>query len=176
MIGAIFVDGPNLAYSMEAMASRPMVQERIDFGRLPMVIAKRINPSERVTFAYKCFYGSYRIDSDLKKRGPFESHLRSSGWTIFNRKCKQYSDGTFADKQTDLDLALDAYKLVLSEQIQVLVLVTHDSDFAALFSRVPQDVVKVIVGWSARMARELPEVASPIFLEEIFRDVKLEYR
>ena len=177
VIGAIFVDGPNLAYSMEAMASRPMAQDRIDFGKLPVVISRKIStPSVRVSFQYKCFYASYRMEADLRKREPFEAHLKNFGWTVFNRRCKQYSDGSYADKQTDLDLALDAYRLVLTGQIGALVLVTHDSDFAALFSRVFPPVVKVIVGWSARMARELPEVATPVFLEDIFQDVRFQYR
>jgi uncharacterized LabA/DUF88 family protein len=171
MIGAIMVDGPNLAYSMEAMGSRPMAQDRIDFDKLPRVIGQNLALKERVDFQFRCFYASYRVEADLKKRESFDRHLRGAGWTIFNRQCKRYSDGRYADKQTDLDLALDAYKLVLSGQIGVLVLVTHDSDFAALFSR-SGSVDRYIVGWESRMARELPEVAVPIFLENIFQDVR----
>jgi hypothetical protein len=51
------------------------------------------------------------------------------------------------------------------------VIFTHDSDFAPVFERIPAPIEKFVVGWRD-MARELPLVAKPIYVEDIWHKVQ----
>jgi uncharacterized LabA/DUF88 family protein len=49
----------------------------------------------------------------------------------------------------------------------VLVVATHDGDFAPLFARLPGKVEKYVVGFSDRLSKDLREVATPLFIDEM---------
>jgi len=173
VIGGIFVDGASMVYAL-ANHSLPGVKERINYDALLKLLSERLGSKEdQVDFRFKHYYGSHRNGTDLSRHGGFYDALKGSGWVIYQTQAKQYSDGTFKEKQVDISIALDAYHLALLRQIQVLVVMTHDSDFAALLKRVPPGIRKVVIGWSDAMARELDQVAEGIFLDDIWKKVRL---
>lgn len=166
MIGGLFVDGPNLAASLLRLGSVG-APRRIDFAALPKVISRVLrNDGDFVDFQFKCYYGGFRDERDQMRKKDFVAMLGRLGYVAHEPEAKE-----LRDKQTDIAVALDAYKLAISGQISLLAVVTHDSDFSALFKRLPNNVRGVVVGWRADMAPELPGVAEPVFMDDILADV-----
>lgn len=167
MIGGLFVDGPNLAASLlrAAVCNAP---RRIDFAAFPKVLSRVLYPTPpaSVEFLFKCYYGGFRDERDQMRKKDFVAMLGRLGYVAHEPEAKE-----LRDKQTDIAVALDAYKLAVSGQIGLLAVVTHDRDFAALFKRLPTNVRGVVVGWRADMAPELPAVAEPVYMDDILADV-----
>jgi len=122
-------------------------------------------------FRWKFYYLNHRNREDLVRIGPFARCLKACGWEVIQSQCKQYGEGLWRDKRTDIVMALDAFRVVLQGCIGDLVLFTHDSDFAPLFERVPLSIRKWILGWKRGMAGELRTVATPIFIDDIWHQI-----
>jgi hypothetical protein len=187
VIGGLFVDGPNLAGSLHR-AGVLGAPRRIDFGALPKVLSRVLSPEGGlIDFRFMAYYGAFRHERDEMRRKDFVAMLGRLGWTVFETKakechqwrscptCKQEvpaGEVFYLDKQTDISVALDAYKLVLREQIGVLVVVTNDGDFAALFKRLDNKVRAVVVGWRLDMAAELRETAPEhLYMDDLMEDI-----
>lgn len=170
-IGAIFVDGGNMSHALKEIPveERP----RIDYTRLVYLLRRRLLAEHKanVQFPYLCYYEAYRTDEDKKRRAFFHAVLRKHGWSLFSFPAKECTDGVWRDKGLDLALALDAYRLAILGQINYLVVLSHDEDFAALFERLPKDVIGVSVGWKGRTALRIQRVA-PIawFIEDLGKE------
>ena len=169
-IGAVFVDGANLAIRLRDKG----IRERMDFNSFDRTLRRktRLMLGESVEFKFKAFYRSIREEGLSKGAEGFLAHLNHCGWSVITRPTKVYADGSHKDAGIDLDLALDAYRLALLNQVQVIAIVTHDSDFMALFQRLPGTCKGIIVGFNDGMARELRTCATPIYLEDIWHDIK----
>lgn len=176
MIGAFFVDGASISISL-TQTGQPLVPKRIDYDRLPIVVRAVIRQKESlpqpITWNFLNYYVAHKGSADHGK-DPFIDKIKRWGWTVQEFMAKQYRDGTWRDKQVDIALALDAYDVIRSGSAGVIVMGTHDSDFAALFKKVPNNVLKYVIGWDSMMARELRDVATPIYLENIYQKVKYE--
>lgn len=174
MIGAFFVDGASISISL-TQQGQPLMPKRIDYDRLLIVVRAVIREREKlpepIDWRFKNYYVAHKGLEDVSK-DPFLDKLKKWGWTVQEFMAKHYRDGTWRDKQVDIALALDAYDVIRSGSASVIVIGTHDSDFAALFKKLPGSVVKCVVGWSDMMARELREVAKPIYLDEIYQKIK----
>jgi len=174
MIGAFFVDGASISISLTQQGT-PLIPKRIDYDRLPIVVRAIIREREKlpapITWSYKNYYVAHKGIEDIGK-DPFLEKIKKWGWTVQEFMAKHYRDGHWKDKQVDIALALDAYDVIRSGSASVIVVGTHDSDFAALFKRVPPSIVKYVVGWSDMMARELRDTAKPIYLDEIYQKIK----
>lgn len=167
MIGGLFVDGPNLAASLirKGGAGSP---RRIDFAAFPKVLSRVLYPTPPafVDFQFKCYYGGFRHERDQMRKKDFVAMLGRLGYVVHESETKE-----LRDKKTDIAVALDAYKLAVSGQVGALAVVTHDSDFSALFKRLPISVRRVVVGWRDEIANEILEVAEPVYMDEILADV-----
>lgn len=174
MIGAFFVDGASISISL-TQQGQPLMPKRIDYDRLPIVVRAIIREREKlpepIEWNFKNYYVAYKGDDDRGK-DPFIEKIKKWGWSVQEFMAKHYRDGTWRDKQVDIALALDAYDVIRSGSAKVIVMGTHDSDFAALMKKLPGSVLKYVVGWSDMMARELREVAKPIYLDEIYQKIK----
>jgi uncharacterized LabA/DUF88 family protein len=172
VIGGIFVDGSSVIHSLkERMIFGE--KERINYDALVKLLSERLgSKAEPVDFRFKHYYDSFRGNGDLVNRAGFCDILKRSGWVVYEMQAKLYADGHYEDKQVDISMALDAYHIAFLKQIQVLVIVTHDSDFTALLKRVPPNIKKAVVGWSDGMAKELDQVAEGIFLDVIWQKVR----
>ena len=192
MIGGLFIDGPNLIHSL-ARAEKPGARRRIDFNALPLVLSRLLSPAgarphsiEHVEFVHKHYYGGFRHERDKMRLKDFNRMLENLAYTVHESRtqaCRKWKtcptctqavpEGHtfYLDKETDIGLALDAVQVANHEGgCQVICVVSNDGDFAALFRRLPR-VRRVVVGWSAEMARELPMVAQPIYLDEVLEDI-----
>ena len=172
MIGAIFVDGGNASFSLKRKGGD--LPERIDYALLPKYVRWRINRDSgaSVGFPFKCYYAGYRDQADIDQRRDFSNALKREGWSVFDVQAKYINaEGRWKDDQVDMAMALDAYDLVLKNQLDALVLLTHDSDFAALFKRVPRRVLRYVMGWTEWVAPELTSEATLIPLDEAMKEV-----
>lgn len=174
MIGAFFVDGASISISLTERG-QPLVPKRIDYDRLPIVVRAIIREREKlpqpISWNFLNYYVAHKGVGDIGKDS-FLEKIKKWGWTVQEFMAKQYSDGHWKDKQVDIALALDAYDVIKSGSASVIVMGTHDSDFAALFKKLPGSVLKYVIGWDSHMARELRDVATPIYLENIYQKVK----
>lgn len=142
---------------------------RLNYVKFLAELGRRFGkPGQPAEFPYRFYYTAYRDALDLKRREEFLASIERQGFTVSAVRAKAYSDGTTADKGVDIALAIDAYRTSMVGDIKLLVVGTHDSDFASLFERVSPEIRKVVVGWRSRMGRELHEVAEPLYFDDIW--------
>jgi len=148
-IGAIFVDGGNMSQSLKRRSSRAGTsRQRLEYGVLAELLRThpKVCQGKTIEFPFKAYYTAHHNPELLVHREPFYGYLKRNGWTIFDTVSKLCNDGIFRDKGVDIAIALDAYALALKGQIDTLVLLTHDEDFAELFKRLPKSVRGISVG------------------------------
>lgn len=191
LIGGLFVDGANLVASLRSKGKVPGVQRRIDYSAFPRVLARGLSQDGKtIDFRYKRYYGAYRDARDMRSRQTFRKVLENAGWILHDFQAKAYriEDGKcpvcqqpwnlpgetiFRDKGVDIALALDAFNAVADLKVNVLAVVTHDSDFTTLFNRTQgAGVRRVVVGWKSEMPLELREAAEPFYLDDVMEDIE----
>ena len=164
-IGAIFVDGGNVSHSLKRRSiEEGTKRQRIEYGNLIRALEAhpRVANGTGICFPFRAYYTAHHSPELLQHRAPFYEHLRSNGWSIFDTLAKKCDDGIFRDKGVDLSIALDAYALALKSQIDTLVLLTHDEDFAQLFKRLPLGVRGISVGFKNRTAILVQKAAAEV--------------
>lgn len=168
-VGAIFVDGANMSRSLTARFSGQRGRRVIDYGLLAKVLEHRYG----IPFCYRTYYTTHRDKEAEENRKFFYDHLKQNGWTVFDFQARfitssDHPDGIWMDKGVDLAIGLDAYRLALMEKnLGVLVLATHDADFAQLFKRLPPSVKGAVVGWKGSVSLDLLDVVEPVYLDGI---------
>ncbi len=168
--GALLVDNGNLIVNLDRKQNR----ERIDFEALAPVLAHRINAEggETVLWRYKQVYRAYRPGEVTKGYRGFNHHLRELGWSVDERPFKRYEDGRWGEKGVDVALALDAQALVMRGYVSLIAILSNDSDFAALFERLPLDTSRYVVCWKRETPRELHKWAKVIYLEDVWEEIR----
>ena len=169
MKGAIFVDGANVSHVAIELGTfgHPL---RFDVVKFEQAIRNRApGPPD---FDFKNYYLNYRDDVDRSKLEAFVHILFKAGWKSVLNPCKEYRDGHYKDKRTDVTMVLDAMELILGDKIQLFCLMTHDADFVPFLERIPPRITTYVIGWKARMARELIAAAKPIYMEEFWEEVR----
>lgn len=172
MTGGIFVDGGSVAGALRELGSR-VTEPRIDFRKFAKVIEREASrlAGKEISFPIRSFYRGVKDGEMTDRARRFSNHLETCGWNVTLRASKRYEDGHHEDKGVDLEIALDAYRLVVLGHIDALAIVTHDSDFAALFERLPPEMPRFAIGWDGKMARELKQESKPIFMDRIWQDI-----
>ncbi len=172
MKAGLFVDNANLIYKLDWKSEWPI---RLDFEALPRVLAREASrlAGQPVEFAVRSFYCTYRPDDpdERLRREPLYKRLRDLGWSVSLRPAKRYADGHWEDKGGDLEIALDAHGMALRGYLDCVAILTDDSDFAALFERLPLDVKGFSVGWERSMGKELRSAATPIYLDGLLPEI-----
>jgi uncharacterized LabA/DUF88 family protein len=171
MIGGIFVDGANVAIGLRDRGNSPLKPFRLSYEKLLLVLGRTI---KRVKFSYRCYYTTYREPQDVQlgKRRELLDILRKQGWSIFESATKEFADGSHKDVGVDISIALDAYQMCMSGSIDTLVLMTGDCDFTELLKRIRPKIRKYVVYWKHGMATELKNYATPIYLEDLQKEVE----
>jgi uncharacterized LabA/DUF88 family protein len=160
--GALIADGGNMTFALKDFGNgRPLKLSYQDLPRILQPITGDVN------FVFKAYYTAHRDPVSVQRREPFYAALRDAGWIIYDTVSKECFDGQFRDKGVDLSIALDAYRLALKEQVQIVALLTHDEDFVALFKRLPREVKGYVIGFENQMASALKTVATPVYLESL---------
>lgn len=163
--GGIFVDGGNMT---RAGREKGRGGVRVNYMALPELLCRYFGGN--VTFPYRKYYTAV-IAGRESSRNDFYRYLKSSGWDICEMQSVKCSDGKYRDKGVDLSLALDAYSLACSGKAKVVVVASHDGDFAALFSRLPKWVEGYALGFSGDVSTEVQKAArGTITFEELGRE------
>jgi uncharacterized LabA/DUF88 family protein len=164
-IGAIFVDGGNVSHSLKRRSIEGGTKrQKIEYGNLVRTLEAhpRLVNGQQLAFPFRAYYTAHHSPAMLTHRAAFYDHLRGNGWSIFDTPSKLCEDGIYRDKGVDLAIALDAYALVLKAQVDTLVVVTHDEDFAELFKRLPPGVRGVSVGFKGQTSIMVQRAASEV--------------
>lgn len=169
---AFLVDNANVIHSLDLDHSHMRIDYQVLSEEVRRVVEEKIEGP--IQWVLRRFYRTFRpgIERSSGSRA-FDAYLCNTGWDVDYRPSKKYRDGSWADKGTDLAIALDAQAMTLNGFVEVLVIMTHDSDFAALFERVLTHIRSFVVGWSRGMAIELPQAANVIYLEHLEKAVKV---
>lgn len=142
---AILVDVQNVYYT-----ARSAYQRNFDYNRF----WRRVTHDRTVVSAI-----AYAVDRGDEKQRQFQNILRAIGFTVKLKPFIQRVDGS-AKGDWDVGITIDA--LDLAEQVDTLVLVTGDGDFAILVDRLRQasglDVE--VYGVPALTARSLVDAAT----------------
>jgi len=173
MKGGLFVDNANLVVSLDYGKRR---QVRLDFDLFHEVLAREASrlAGVPIEFSVRTLYASYRPDQgELRRRKGFQEALMRAGWSVDERPQKRYPDGRWEEKGNDVAIALDAQGMAYRKYIGAVAVVSDDSDFAALFERLPLDVKGFAVGWERSMARELRTTAMPIYLDGLLPEIEM---
>lgn len=142
---AILVDVQNVYYT-----TRSTYQRNFDYNRFWQTVTE----GRTVVAAY-----AYAVDRGDEKQRQFQNILRAIGFTVKLKPFIQRIDGS-AKGDWDVGITIDA--LDVAEQVDTLVLVTGDGDFAILADRLRQKsgIDVEVFGVPALTARSLMEAAS----------------
>lgn len=173
MTGAIFIDGASWAQSFSEQA-KGIIPLRVDYDRLVNVLATMIASGQIVDMPHRFYYSTFRGSDTRASKRAFFNEIKKARFIVSEVPAKLYADGHYEDKGVDLAIALDAYRLVLQGLVDVVVLGTHDTDFVSLFDRLPPTCSAVVVGWKRSMGGELHQAARPIYLDDIWEQVRYE--
>jgi hypothetical protein len=164
-IGAIFVDGGNVSHSLKRRSiEEGTKRQRVEYGNLVRALEThpRLSNGSPLTFPFRAYYTAHHDPATLQYRADFYDHLKRNGWSVFDTVSKLCNDGVYRDKGVDLAIALDAYALALKAQVDTLVVVTHDEDFAELFKRLPAGVRGVSVGFKGKTSIMVQKAAAEV--------------
>lgn len=148
---AIFIDGPNLTYTMQQLGWD------IDFGKL----IRFFTNGGRLL---RAFYYASRREGEFDPMLSFLDYLDYNGYTVVTKPQKRYYNPATAQYETkgnmDIELAIDM--LLLSEHIDRAVLFSGDGDFRRLVEAVQMKGVRVVVVSTIR-------TLSPMIADELRR-------
>jgi uncharacterized LabA/DUF88 family protein len=145
---AIFVDAPNVCYAAEN------ARVNLDFGRM----LKYLSRDRQLVHAL-----SYSpIIDDVREGIRYETQrfvapFLRTGYKLVTKPLKRFSDGS-AKGNFDIELALDI--LTMADRLDIVVLVSGDSDFESVIEHIQSRGVRVeIVAFASNVSTELVNVA-----------------
>ena len=144
----IFVDAPNVCYAAEN------ARVNLDFGRM----LKYLSRDRQLVHAL-----SYSpIIDDVREGIRYETQrfvapFLRTGYKLVTKPLKRFSDGS-AKGNFDIELALDI--LTMAERLDIVVLVSGDSDFESVIEHIQSRGVRVeVVAFASNVSTELVNVA-----------------
>lgn len=143
---AILIDGQNIYLSAKARGAKP------DYSK----IMNAVNGREVVRAIV------YNILPDGVDQSKFIYAIESMGYEVRSKRPRPLPDGTFKS-DWDMQIAIDA--LALAEKVDVMVILTGDTDFVPLAHALKSKGVKVeIMSFRETTGKELIEAAD-IYIE-----------
>ena len=144
----IFVDAPNVCYAAEN------ARVTLDFARM----LKYLSRDRQLVHAL-----SYSpIIDDVREGIRYETQrfvapFLRAGYKLITKPLKRFSDGS-AKGNFDIELALDI--LTMAERLDIVVLVSGDSDFESVIQHIQSKGVRVeVVAFASNVSTELVNVA-----------------
>ncbi len=144
----IFVDAPNVVYAADN------ARVSIDYGRM----LKYLSRDRQLVHAL-----SYSpIIDDIREGIRYETQrfvapFLRAGYKLITKPLKRFSDGS-AKGNFDIELALDI--LTMAERLDIVVLVSGDSDFESVIEHIQSQGVRVeVVAFASNVSTELVNVA-----------------
>ena len=150
---AVFVDAPNVVYAAEN-------------ARVPLDYARMLKYLSRDRQLVHALSYSPIID-DVREGIRYETQrfvapFLRAGYKLVTKPLKRFSDGS-AKGNFDIELALDM--LTMAERLDILVLVSGDSDFESVIEHIQSRGVRVeVVAFASNVSTELVNVAD-VFID-----------
>jgi uncharacterized LabA/DUF88 family protein len=144
----IFVDAPNVCYAAEN------ARVNLDFGRMLKYLSKDRQLVHALSYS--------PIIDDVREGIRYETQrfvapFLRTGYKLVTKPLKRFSDGS-AKGNFDIELALDI--LTMAERLDIVVLVSGDSDFESVIEHIQSRGVRVeVVAFASNVSTELVNVA-----------------
>lgn len=149
----IFVDAPNVCYAAEN------ARVNLDYGRMLRYLSKDRHLVHALSYA--------PITDDVREGIRYETQrfvapFLRTGYKMITKPLKRFPDGS-AKGNFDIELALDI--VTMSERLDIVVLVSGDSDFERLIELIQRNGVRVeVVAFASNVSTELVNVAD-VFID-----------
>lgn len=150
---AIFVDAPNVVYAAEN------ARVQLDYGRMLKYFSKDRHLVHALSYS--------PIIDDVREGIRYETQrfvapFLRTGWKLITKPLKRFSDGS-AKGNFDIELAVDI--VTMSERLDIVVLVSGDSDFERLIQLIQSRGVRVeVVAFASNVSTELVNIAD-VFID-----------
>jgi uncharacterized LabA/DUF88 family protein len=145
---AIFVDAPNVCYAAEN------ARVNLDYSRMLKYLSRDRHLVHALSYS--------PIIDDVREGIRYETQrfvapFLRSGYKLITKPLKRFSDGS-AKGNFDIELALDI--LTMADRLDIVVLVSGDSDFECVIEHIQSRGVRVeVVAFASNVSTELVNVA-----------------
>jgi uncharacterized LabA/DUF88 family protein len=148
----VFVDAPNVVYAAES------ARVSIDYGRMLDFLGRGRELVHAIVYAPVTEESGYRFEGQR-----FVAPFLGKGYKLVTKPLKRFPDGT-AKGNFDIELAIDI--VTMSQRLDVVILISGDSDFSRLIELIQSRGVRVeVVAFAANVSWELIQMA------DVFRDI-----
>lgn len=152
----VLIDGANLSYLLK------QIEFKIDFRWLRRYFKKRVN---LVSIRY---YTAH--DNQNSKQAKFFNVLKDCGYEIINKELKYIrgKNNNFLKGNMDVEITIDAIVGFCCDTYDVLILVSGDSDFAALIKFLQEKGKECCIMSSQKViSKELSSICDVVDLTEL---------
>ena len=147
----VFVDAPNVVYAAES------ARVPIDYGRMLDFLGRGRELVHAIVYAPVTEESGYRFEGQR-----FVAPFLGKGYKLVTKPLKRFPDGT-AKGNFDIELAIDI--VTMSQRLDVVILISGDSDFSRLIELIQSRGVRVeVVAFAANVSWELVQMAD-VFID-----------
>jgi uncharacterized LabA/DUF88 family protein len=147
----VFVDAPNVVYAAES------ARVNIDYGRMLDFLGRGRELVHAIVYAPVTEESGYRFEGQR-----FVAPFLGKGYKLVTKPLKRFPDGT-AKGNFDIELAIDI--VTMSQRLDVVILISGDSDFSRLIELIQSRGVRVeVVAFAANVSWELVQMAD-VFID-----------
>jgi uncharacterized LabA/DUF88 family protein len=147
----VFVDAPNILYAAES------ARINIDYGRMLDFLCRGREMVHAIVYAPVTEEGGHRYESQR-----FVAPFLNKGYKLVTKPLKRFPDGT-AKGNFDIELAIDI--VTMSQRLDVVILISGDSDFSRLIELIQSRGVRVeVVAFASNVSWELVQMAD-VFID-----------
>jgi uncharacterized LabA/DUF88 family protein len=147
----VFVDAPNVVYAAES------ARVAIDYGRMLDFLGRGRELVHAIVYAPVTEESGYRFEGQR-----FVAPFLGKGYKLVTKPLKRFPDGT-AKGNFDIELAIDI--VTMSQRLDVVILISGDSDFSRLIELIQSRGVRVeVVAFAANVSWELVQMAD-VFID-----------
>lgn len=147
----IFVDAPNVVYAAES------ARVAIDYGRMLDFLGRGREMVHAIVYAPVTEESGYRFEGQR-----FVAPFLKKGYKLVTKPLKRFPDGT-AKGNFDIELAIDI--VTMSQRLDVVILISGDSDFSRLIELIQSRGVRVeVVAFASNVSWELVQMAD-VFID-----------
>jgi uncharacterized LabA/DUF88 family protein len=147
----MFVDAPNIVYAAEN------ARVNIDYGRMLDFLGRGREMVHSIVYAPVTEDTGYRFEQQR-----FVAPFLNKGYKMVTKPLKRFPDGT-AKGNFDIELAIDI--VTMSQRLDVVILISGDSDFSRLVELIQSRGVRVeVVSFASNVSWELVQMAD-VFID-----------
>ena len=147
----VFVNAPNVVYAAEN------ARVAIDYGRMLDFLGRGREMVHAIVYAPVTEEAGYRFEGQR-----FVAPFLQKGYKLVTKPLKRFPDGT-AKGNFDIELAIDI--VTMSQRLDVVILISGDSDFSRLIELIQSRGVRVeVAAFASNVSWELVQMAD-VFID-----------